>query len=191
MRTVTIDEIEESESRISAFSQYDSTNYSYREFITFFQQRNNLTSHDITIGAYFVYGWMPKMLKIFNVSQLEHITSILNQAKIDQFPTEEELAFLRDNINNSLVGPSKLLHFINPKCFAIWDSRVFKYIEQRNAYYGDLRSIRNFLDYHYNLRQLIDQPRFSSINRSLDQKVGYILSPMRACEYVMYLSNRQ
>lgn len=42
--------------------------------------------------------------------------------------TKNELLFLKRSFNNSLVGVSKLLHFINPRVYAIWDSRVFSFL---------------------------------------------------------------
>lgn len=42
--------------------------------------------------------------------------------------TKSDLVLLKKSFNNSLVGVSKLLHFINPNIYAIWDSRVFGFL---------------------------------------------------------------
>jgi hypothetical protein len=154
-------------------------------------RRTKLTKHDITIGIYFAYGWMPRMLSKFDISNINKIVNILNRAKRGIFPQENELEILRDSINNSLVGVSKLLHFINPDIFAIWDSNVYKYIQKKGkAPQCKFQSIRHYLDYHKKLNQLIKQKGFSSVHKSINKKIGYNVSAMRACEYIMYLSQR-
>jgi hypothetical protein len=163
MRVVQIDEIVNDERNIPEFQPDDSGNHSY--------------------------GWMPKMLKKFDVAALDRIVHIMNEAKQGTFPSDEELTFLKASINNSLVGPSKLLHFINPKYFAIWDSRVFHYIEGRIASHSNMSSLINYRDYHENVRVLVRDKRFPEVHRSMNRKIGYQVSRMRACEYVMYLTN--
>lgn len=52
---------------------------SYREFVDFFAFKKELTEHDVVIGAYFTYGWMPTMLDLRG--DLSEITTIANRVK--------------------------------------------------------------------------------------------------------------
>lgn len=81
MRTVSIDRIIKKEEKIPPFPKYDRTNYSYRVFVDYFKKRKVLTADDITIGAFFSYGWMPRMLSKFDVEHIDEIVDILNRAK--------------------------------------------------------------------------------------------------------------
>jgi hypothetical protein len=187
MRIITIQEVLRAEQQVEPFTPSNATNYSYREFISFFQACPVLTPQHITVGAYMAYGWMPHALNVFDVDNLTALVAIINRAKLGQFPTEEEINLLRRSINNSLVGPSKLLHFVNPAIFAIWDSRVFRFIEGREGTQDEMSLVRNYLDYHRNLRDLVAEPDFRQVHDSMNRKIGYWVTPFRACEYVMYL----
>jgi hypothetical protein len=114
MKVVSIQQILQAETQVEPFPATDPTNYSYREFLAFFHARPTLSPHDITIGAYMVYGWMPRGLNIFDVTHLGEIVAIINRAKLGQFPLDQELALLFQSINHSLVGPSKLLQLHIP-----------------------------------------------------------------------------
>lgn len=77
--------------------------------------------------AHATYGWMPTILKCTYPSHFNALTPISAIKSIDTVSSAR--AFLRsaDNkapINGSWVGTSKFLHFLNPKVFPIWDSRV-------------------------------------------------------------------
>ena len=67
--------------------------------------------------AHLAYGWMPRMLKIhqegFNFQNAWH--------SIEDNSTEIEfLLSLKGLINNSIVGASKVLHFIRPDYYPIF-----------------------------------------------------------------------
>jgi hypothetical protein len=176
------------EANINPFPADDPINYSYRVFVEFFKGISRpLTADDVTLGAFFTYGWMPTMLDNFSVANLPQVTAILNRAKGGAFPSNAELVLLKASINNSLVGTSKLLHFLNPSICAIWDRRVYRYIGPA-AKYPPVENIQNYLDYHQNLLSLIADPAFAGIQSSMEQKVGYAISPFRAAEYVMFMN---
>jgi hypothetical protein len=186
MHVVTIQSIREGEAQIQAFPPTDPTNYSYREFLAFFAARPVLSPHDVTVGAFMAYGWMPRALNVFDVNNLNGVVAIVNRVKLGQFPTGDDLALLIRSINNSLVGPSKLLHFANPAICPIWDSRVFRFIEGQEPSQDDMNSVQNYLDYHRNLRDLVADAAFQGIHNSMNQEIGYWVTPFRACEYIMY-----
>lgn len=99
----------------------------YKEFINYFENLDKLSEHHIIIGISFTYSWMPTILD-FRSNKIIEATQILNYAKQGNRPSLTELDILKSCFNNSLVGSSKLLHFINPNKFAIWDSRVYRYL---------------------------------------------------------------
>ena len=83
--------------------------------------------------AHIVYGWMPTILK--NLTFDDHINDHLIAARqINDFQSAFNLVdgLETSPINNSWVGLSKVLHFINPEFFPIWDSVVAKHFGVSN-----------------------------------------------------------
>jgi hypothetical protein len=83
-------------------------------------------------------------------------------------------------MNNSVVRMSKLLHWVNPKRYAIWDSRVGLYL-QHTPYWS-----ATYADYLDLCRVLVNHSAFLPIHDSINRKVGYSVSGMHAVELVMY-----
>lgn len=107
---------------------------------------------DVLALAHMVYGWMPTILNIdkknaeqgvpssknwlnyFNIaiekfnSNFEEIRKV--NKKIDKQKLEDVIENTKIITNNSVIGASKLLHFINPEIFPIYDSRVFHAIRK-------------------------------------------------------------
>ena len=106
--------------------------FAYREFIRYFAQLTRITVHDFIISAHFTYGWMPTIVTLRNPSAYAEVAEILNAAKVGRIISSQDLLHLSAVVNNSLIGVSKLLHFIRPNKFAIWDSRVCKFIYGRS-----------------------------------------------------------
>ena len=112
---------------------------SYRHFIDYFNKVSTITFHEMTIGINFTYGWMPTIFD-YRSDNYNKAIEILNRVKIGIVPSNEdpnidELIILRNLFNNSIVGASKLMHFINPDIIPIWDSRVCEYLTGSKAYY--------------------------------------------------------
>ena len=185
MRHIEISEIIEAEAKIATFPATDPTNHSYREFVAYFKAEPVLSSHHITIGAHMAYGWMPRALNRFDVKSLDEIAAIANRVKLGVRPSPSEMELLCRSIDNSLVGSSKLLHFVSPELLAIWDSRVIHFIGE-----GETRSIENYFEYLHNLDELVVEPLFGQVHDSMNRKIGYPVTRLRACEYVMYMRGR-
>jgi hypothetical protein len=84
-------------------------------------------------AAYAVYGWMPTILKkVGNLAPLSSFVielrglSFFEALSIVEPASLLEKTSLFRTLNNSVVGTSKLLHFLLPDLFPIWDSRIAK-----------------------------------------------------------------
>ena len=121
------------------------THLSYKEFLAYFASRQTLTEHDVIIGAYFTYGWMPTILELRG--PLTDVVSIANQVKNSQPITDTQLRKVAFAINGSVVGASKFLHFISPSKHAIWDSRVYRYLLQKEPYQYRLEAPNEYWNY--------------------------------------------
>jgi len=140
----------------------------------------------LTIGIHFTYGWMPTVFNFEKDNTKNTVLAILNQAKAGTIPTLQEMEILKKYLNNSLVGTSKLLHFINPDKFAIWDSKVYKYLYQQSPYEYRIGNCASYLAYLNWLDGITNQKNFAAVWQKVNSALGYLVRPFRAAELVMF-----
>ena len=184
MRRVTIEDIIRDEAGVQ-FDPGDSYLLSYPEFIAYFAGLDEITHHNLIIAANFTYGWMPRVLT-FKSRDFAAGVAILNAARRQGLVGERDLNSLRSLIDNSMVGVSKILHFVNPSRYAIWDRRVYTYINRRYSQL-QIQKPRNYLAYLDNCHEITNDGRFAPIHASMNRKIGYEVTAYRALELVMYM----
>jgi hypothetical protein len=186
MRKISIDELIAAE-RIIDLDRGDTYLISYPEFVRFYRELDVIDRHHLIVGASMVYGWMPTILG-FKSRNFETVTRLVNDVKRGRRLQEGELAIVRRLINNSLVGTLKLLHFTNPDLYPIWDSKICAYIGGKTHTVND---IGTYLAYVENCEELIRDERFADIHASIERKLGYSVSPLRAVELVMFTTAKR
>lgn len=149
-----------------------------------------LTEQDFICGAHMVYGWMPTILEIYasQRSEISHGVALLNKARTQGVLTYCELSDLAQLINRSFVGASKLLHFVNPQAFAIWDSRIYRFIYGNTPHQYRVNNAAIYEKYLQILFRLKQDKRFPAFHTSVNRKMGYPVSALRALEVVMFLN---
>jgi hypothetical protein len=166
--------------------QDDSYNISYREFLKYFSDiKGDLTAHHIIIGINFTYGWMPTIFE-FKSFDFSKSLQILNKVKEGPVITTEELAILKTQFNNSLVGTSKLLHFINPEKYAIWDSRVFRYLTDSEPHYNRINNTEAYIEYLKFCDFLTQAPDYKNLHSKIELLVKYPITYFRSAELIMF-----
>jgi hypothetical protein len=183
---ISLEKLKEDESKV-VFEKDKSYLLAYPEFLQYFKDIDVITRHHLVIGIHFTYGWMPT---IFNFrkdeTEFDNVVAILNKVKQGSWLTAEELDLLRTCFNNSLVGVSKLLHFINPENYAIWDSRVYRYIKGKDAWQHQIHDYDTYLAYLQFCKGIISQPAFQPLHQSMMNKVGYEITALRSLELIMF-----
>jgi len=162
---------------------------SYKEFIKYFKSVNSIKVHHLYIASHFVYGWMPTILTL-KVQSEKEILKLLNNARKTKVLAHEELETLKVCINNSMVGLSKLLHFINPKKYPIWDSRIFRYLTKKKSQYG-IGDVQNYLDYVILIENISNEKEYKVIHKKIESKIKYKVTPARAIELVLFESDKK
>ena len=137
--------------------------------------------------AHIVYGWMPTILK--NLTFDDHINDHLIAARqINDFQSAFNLVdgLETSPINNSWVGLSKVLHFINPEFFPIWDSVVAKNfgvsdykIKQKKIYTNYMKFISENLEFK----------SVSTVQDLFEKRANYTISKVRACEFILFTTS--
>lgn len=158
---------------------------SYREFTKYFKDIPVINNHHLVIGINFTYGWMPTIFD-FRSLKFEESLEILNKAKAGEMLSKNELKTLKGLFNNSLVGTSKLLHFIAPEKFAIWDSRVYRYLKGQEPYEHRIGDCETYLSYLEFCGYLTSIKKFEKVHEVVCNELGYSMTAFRTVELVMY-----
>ena len=159
---------------------------SYPYFLNYFQNLESINLENLVIGISFTYSWMPTILKALNLKNTEKVLFILNEVKKGKLIDEQQLTTLKTTFNNSLVGTSKLLHFINPKQYAIWDSRVFRFLNNVEPHKYRLEKPRAYIEYLKLIEELKNEEPFTTFFELMKQKVGYDITEYRALELAFF-----
>ncbi|ULQ51948.1 hypothetical protein [Flavihumibacter fluvii] len=128
---------------------------------------------------------MPTILNL-DLFDEKDILTILNEVKTGKLLDAISLSKVKKAINNSMVGSSKLLHFIRPDLYAIWDSRIFKkYYPNKKSTYG-IDNPNNYLQYLNDLTEFSKQSDIEKLREKVNGLLGYPVSALRAIEYVLF-----
>jgi len=142
------------------------TSYSY--FVKYFKEKKQVTKEDVIMGIAMVYSWMPtipetseELMKKQGKNVVKLVNDLIEEKKFD----EETIEKLKTYINNSLPGTSKLLHFIKPDMYPLWDSRICEILT--NAKYA-VSSTEKYLTYNKNCKSL---KKDKKIMKEIEKKV--------------------
>jgi len=171
-------------------SPEDSYVIAYPYILAHFQSLNNFTVRDFVCVAHIVYGWMPTILHL-NPGEpinLRRGGELLTQARRDGNLADTDIEQLVGLVNNSLVGVSKLLHFTAPNAFAIWDSKIYSFIFEEQPYNYRVNRIFAYREYMSRLQHIKERSGFAAFHASVNAKLGYEVTPLRAIELIMFLN---
>lgn len=168
----------------------------YPYFLDYFKNLDEINKEHLIIGISFTYSWMPTILNFSpnDLSQthqlIEECLNILNKAKLqtenDKLLSIDELFKLKKLFNNSLVGTSKLLHFINPKQYAIWDSKVFKNLYNEVAHKYKLEKPEAYLAYLKFIKSLTLEENFDEFHTIMKERCNPEITKFRAIELALF-----
>jgi hypothetical protein len=164
---------------------------SYPHLLSYFAAKPSFGPEDVIRDAHMAYGWMPTVLELYpeppNID-LPKAAELLTKAKTAGVLTDKDIEQLARLVNNSLVGASKLLHFVSPQRFAIWDSKIYAFVFRERPHNYRVSQVSKYRDYLTKLDQYQKDPRFAAFHASVNTKVGYTVSALRALELVMFLN---
>ena len=161
----------------------------YPHILSSLADRATFTDRDFICAAHMVYGWMPTILEIHadKAVTVAMGADILNEAKTQGVLSHHQLGHLAQLVNHSVVGASKLLHFVNPAAFPIWDSRIYAFVHGAKAHQYRVNNVAAYENYMELLGDLQKDKRLVTLRESVDRKMGYPVTALRALEVVMFL----
>ena len=165
---------------------------SYPYILAYFQNKDSYHEGDVVCGAHIVYGWMPTILDLYLKDKslnLAKAAKLLTQVRQGYTLDDYELEVLTGLINNSLVGTSKMLHFIAPEKYAIWDSKICQFYLKKKAHQYRINNVMTYKSYLSILSELQRDDRFPAFHESVNNKLGYKVSGLRALELIIFLNS--
>lgn len=164
----------------------------YPHILASLKSRQVLDEQDFVCGAHMVYGWMPTILEIHASESVKvpEGVALLNKARAEGCLSKDEIERLAQLVNRSVVGASKLLHFVNPEAFAIWDSKIYQFThpEKPEPYQHRVNNAAAYGEYLMLLQELRQDERLPGFHASVNRKMGYPVSALRALEVVMFIN---
>ena len=168
---------------------------SYRALLNLASLVQDDARHDGLFGlACAAYGWMPTILKNFspenfctNTPNCGVISKIRGIRKITD--AREFLSCMEEvaPINRSWVGTSKLLHFLNPSFFPIWDSRVAVRFSLKSP--TQINKKEAYLKYFEFVHEEISRGHtwLDTVSERIERDNGYRPSQVRCLELMLFL----
>ncbi|MDG1331201.1 MAG: hypothetical protein P8P74_02650 [Crocinitomicaceae bacterium] len=159
---------------------------SYPHFIQFVQDKEILQRQELTIAANLVYAWMPTVF-VWKNDNFDRVLELLNDVKKNNLQLSKgEFKEVKSLINNSVVGTSKILHFMNPTLYPIWDSKI-------NVFLGGIKQETNNVDRYFEYLKIFQDLQIKSeksiVSEGVSSQIGYPISFARAFEMVLFLSD--
>ena len=159
---------------------------SYPYYLDFFEDAEEITPTELIQGCALVYSWMPTTLN-FRKNNFEEVLESLNRLKDDgKRLSAEEFSRLKALVNNSVTGTSKLLHFINPTVYPIWDSRVNRILTGSKSGTNTISKYENYLEL---FDGLIADEKMEIVREALSTKINQPISKARAFEMLLFLGD--
>jgi hypothetical protein len=165
----------------------------YPELLQGVQALLPLNRRNLILIAHAIFGWMPTQLKL-DMNRVDDALEILNNVLLNQaIVTVDDIALLADIFQTtngrSVVAASKILHFLAPDRFPIWDSRVA-------AMWGVRPNGRGAaVNYHHFLQACLgfigndtgQQACVTLRNRLMQAGYAYPMTDMRVIELIFFL----
>lgn len=173
----------------SVLENYKEDNYttSYPYFVGFLG--NGLLDIDkYVVATNMVYGWMPTILNL-DLSEKEQIENVLDKLNKKEKLGLKDFEILKRSINNSIVGMSKFLHFVDPVTYPILDRKIYRFITGKKYATGIDQSI-TYVAYLNKMTCITEDERFISLNSSVNTRMSKEFSPMRSLELILFYNKK-
>ena len=172
----------------SAYKPIEKDNYliTYPYFIEFFKS-NQLNFQNYVVGANMVYAWMPTTLDL-DLTDKDGIELVLGKLNKGMDLGLLDYQVLKKSINNSIVGMSKFLHFVDPYKYPILDSKIYEFITGKKYSTGIDRAIV-YVAYQKMMKEFLNED-ISDLMMPYYDQLGYKFSGLRGLEMTMFYSSK-
>lgn len=153
-----------------------------------------LTQASLTVFLHMAYGWMPKILRTpldepLMDQDVQDFNALIGAISISEVPEAVSvITRLKRLTNNSTVGLSKALHFLNPETYPMWDSRLINVIVPgvSNAH-AFAQNAENYIAYLTAVTDWLNDGDVRELAKSMAK--GQV-TDRRALEFALFLSGK-
>jgi len=187
MRQLSIQEISDT-IKVIDIDKNDRYLLTYSAYLSYFSSLKTIYPEDILRGLGFVYSWMPRVLTIMS-NELDSFTAAVNTFKLEnnQYEKTRTLESAIKLTRGSIVGSSKLLHFIFPNEFPIYDTHIYKYCWQdEKSYHYNMKNESNYRKYMNTLVSLTGDVLIPDLRDIVASKLGYQVGDLRSIEFSIF-----
>ena len=148
--------------------------------------------------AHLTYGWVPTVLHL-DFDALPDALQRVEEARRGSVLTVPQLQQVAAAVNHSVVGASKLLHFVNPATYPIWDRHVYRFCYRTldglpaAGHFYQVNDAAAYSDYAQTCRLVVQMPAFAPIYQAVLQQFQQLpayadhrVGPLRALAFVMF-----
>ena len=158
--------------------------YTYDRYIQYFREKSlqeELSEQDLYVGFAMAYSWMATIKQLDpRIDTIQNAVSALNRLRrlkpsdvmVEESSDERispeqagEIGTMIEPVRqflSSVIGTSKLLHFVNPDVFPIWDSVIHKFCDSlKQTRASD--SLNRYVEYTFNIHLLINHTHFDTL----------------------------
>ena len=184
----SVEEAFESYKALETITLYDHYIRSYPELLKASDCLANCYEQEsVPMIAHLAYGWMPTILNYSNNTCQEK--NIFAVRGVDDY--DKALKFFDEiecsPINNSWIGMSKTLHFLNPKMFPIWDSNIAEVFGVSSYKMKKKCVYKKHMEFvHSNKNECFVE----CLREAFKTKAGYEISEIRAVEFVLFVHGK-
>jgi len=176
----------------------DSYLRSYPYLVAHVAALGRLDEGAFTAVAHLAYGWMPTVLHL-HADAIAAALPCVERARQGEVLSAAEVQQVAAAVNRSVVGASKVLHFVNPARYPIWDRRVYRFYHgtpdgrPADGHFYQVNDAAAYWAYADICRQVVRLPGFATVHAAVSAQfqplpgyAGFQVTPLRALEYVMF-----
>jgi hypothetical protein len=198
--------------------------YTYDRYVEYFKSKQSgaLTELDLFVGFAFAYSWMSSIKQLDpSLGTVELAVAALNKLhalQASDLSLSDDTAGSADTAAldrlagsvepiryflGSVIGTSKMLHFVNPEVFPIWDAVVHRYCSLPE-HAGAADSLRTYAQYTYMIHHLLNHPDYEArvyrpLLQAMEQAHKAIsdqyrtpepMGKVRAAEFIMFYGGK-
>lgn len=184
----------------------DGYHAAYPHLVSHLASLREFGAREFVVAAHIAFGWIGSECLLYGGPKgIQEAGEALSRAAQGLQLSDRELAHMKNTVctasalkkpwypgkGGSWVAVSKMLHFLRPDLYVIWDSRVERYLKARHWGGQAVVDGPTFLAYTEMCRRLAAEPAFETVHKDLNRRLGYEsmgfrMSALRALELVMF-----
>ena len=131
------------------------------------------------------YGWMPRIARLDPKHTRAALVAIQNaRSAIPQNIKNSDVSDLAIYLR-SVVGASKVLHFVNPEVYPIWDSNIERFRQKSDPTTSYMSDASNYVSYIREVHSIRAEPGFTNFHAQFNSALAVWLAAVGTNAYTV------